>query len=58
MDRKLPKSSKEVGRKYVSGKKKKEANQPSAYKQQGASHKFLNNQNLKVKTWPLLVRQS
>ena len=42
MDRKLPKRSKDVCRKYVSGweKKKKEANEASANKQKGALHKF------------------
>ena len=43
MDRKLPKRSKDVGKKYVSGwekKMKKEANEIFANKQKGALHKF------------------
>ena len=43
MDRHLPKRSRDVGRKYVSGweKKKKKANEDSANKQKGAIHTFL-----------------
>ena len=43
MDRKLHKKSRDVGRKYVSGrekKEKKEANEVSANKQKGALNKF------------------
>ena len=57
-DTKLPKRSRAVGRKYVSGweKKKKKTIEASANKQKGTLHKFSNDQNLKVKTWPLLMR--
>ena len=62
MDRKLPKRSRDVGGKFVSGwekkkKKMKKANEASANKQKGAIHTFLKRPNLKVKTWPLLERQ-
>ena len=60
MDRKLPTMPRDVGRKYVSGwekKKKRKANEASANEQEATIHTFLKDQNLKVKTWPLLERQ-
>ena len=53
IDRKLPKKTRNVDRKYVSGwekKKKKEANEASANKQKGAPHKFLKRSKLESKS--------
>ena len=57
MDRKLPKGSRDVGRNmYLDGKrkKKKKAMKPQLINRRVPYIRFLNDLNLKVKTWPLL----